>query len=170
MDEIAARRLAELAFRRHYRDIYGFLLRRTRDPHLAEDLAQSVFADASEALSEDVAPENLLRWLYAVAQRRLIDAGRQETFRRRRLPLLYESRAVDAERELYGAQLAQALERALGELEAATRKLVVLKLLKGWSFAEIGRELGISEDACKMRFSRAVTKLRRGLEEEGLWP
>lgn len=46
----------------------------------------------------------------------------------------------------------------------------MLKLLRGAKFAEVGERLGISSDAAKMRFVRALEALRSELEEEGLRP
>ncbi|MEU6785439.1 sigma factor [Nonomuraea angiospora] len=37
-------------YREHWPLVCGFLLRRTRDPHLAEDLAQETFIKATRAL------------------------------------------------------------------------------------------------------------------------
>ncbi|WP_354533961.1 MULTISPECIES: sigma factor [unclassified Nonomuraea] len=37
-------------YREHWPLVCGFLLRRTRDPHLAEDLAQETFVKATRAL------------------------------------------------------------------------------------------------------------------------
>jgi DNA-directed RNA polymerase specialized sigma24 family protein len=38
------------------------------------------------------------------------------------------------------------------------------------SFAAIGRELGLSEGACRMRFMRGLRDLREEFEKEGLEP
>jgi len=55
-------------------------------------------------------------------------------------------------------------------LPAGRREVVVLKLLRGLSFAEIGVELGLSEAAAKMRFMRALRQLRADLTERGIEP
>jgi DNA-directed RNA polymerase specialized sigma24 family protein len=48
--------------------------------------------------------------------------------------------------------------------------VIVLKLLRGLSFAEIGAEVGVSEAAAKMRFKRALEALREELIERGIEP
>jgi DNA-directed RNA polymerase specialized sigma24 family protein len=48
--------------------------------------------------------------------------------------------------------------------------VVVLKLLRGVSFAEAAELLGISEEAARMRFSRALRSVRTDLEQEGIDP
>ena len=61
----------------------GFLQRRTRDPHLAEDLAQETFIKATRALL-GWRGENPGAWLLAIARNVLIDHARRS---RRELPL-----------------------------------------------------------------------------------
>ena len=48
--------------------------------------------------------------------------------------------------------------------------MVVLKLLRGMTFAEIGAEVGLTEAAAKMRFRRALEALREELTERGIEP
>lgn len=46
----------------------------------------------------------------------------------------------------------------------------MLKLLRGASFAEIASTLGTTEEAARMRFSRALRSVRADLEKEGVEP
>lgn len=45
-----------------------------------------------------------------------------------------------------------------------------MRLLEGRSFAEIGDALGVTVEACRMRFMRALEQLRTDFEKEGLNP
>lgn len=159
--------VAERAFRRHYEHVYRYVRRRTHDHHRAEDLTQQVFADAVVGLGESSSPP--LAWLYTVAQRRFADEARRDTVARR-LSALRPVERETAESRDYGTDLAASLRSALDRLAAGQRDVVVLKLLRGATFAEIGEQLGISTEAAKMRFVRALEALRAELEEEGLRP
>lgn len=151
------------AYRRHGARVYRFLLRRTGDHHQAEELAQRVFADAAASLAK-ARPDSVLGWLYAVAQRRFVDE-----LRRRRLAAELPADPPRPAPELdYGPETARAIKRAIGRLDPPARQVVVMKLLEGRPFAEIGITLGVSEAAAKMRYSRAVRELRASLEAEGL--
>jgi len=150
--------LADDAFRRHYAEIYRFVRRRTGDHHDAEELTQQVFADAAASLRAD--GPSPLAWLYAVARRRFADAVR----RRARHPAAGPAPAAVE----YGPRVVEALRHAVERLPEAQREVVVLKLWRGAPFAEIARLLGISEEAARMRFSRGLMALRRGLTEEGI--
>lgn len=83
MDDAAAPTLES-----RYDEIFRFVRRQTRSDAEAEEITQSVFAQAAAALEreKDGAPRSLA-WLYTVAQRRLIDAARRRTTRGVVLPL-----------------------------------------------------------------------------------
>jgi DNA-directed RNA polymerase specialized sigma24 family protein len=55
-------------------------------------------------------------------------------------------------------------------LPSSQRDVVVLKLLRGASFAEIACAVGASEEAVRMRFSRALQSIRTELRKEGIEP
>lgn len=70
----------------------------------------------------------------------------------------------------YGGRVAGALDAALAELPGPQCSVIVLLLLKGCSFAEIGAQLGTTEEACRMRFMIALRQLQAEFEKEGLAP
>jgi RNA polymerase sigma-70 factor (ECF subfamily) len=158
---------AEDAYRAHRAQIYKFLLRKTGDPAEAEELTQRVFADAAAVLSRaDTTPSSLIGWLYAVADRRFVDELRRRS-RDERLVANMPARVGGSD---YGPAVAHAIKRAVAELPHDHRRLVVMKVLEGRPFAEIATLVGISEAACKMRFSRAIKRVRKSLEDEGFEP
>jgi RNA polymerase sigma-70 factor, ECF subfamily len=159
---------AEQAFRAHRRQIYSFLLRKTGDPSEAEELTQSVFAAATVALAmTDTTPRSLLGWLYAVADRRFIDEIRRRARDERFVAM---NPPMDAPVSEYGAAVASAIKRAVERLPDEQRRLVVMKVLEGRSFRELAERFGITEAACKMRFSRAIKLVQKSLEDEGYKP
>lgn len=156
--------------RRHYREIYRYVRRRSRSDSDAEDLTQDVFADAARALgnagSGDGPP---IAWLYAVARRRLIDrarrqARRHEVFGDTALELVVEPPSG------YGSEVSEALRSGIERLPQLQRQVVLLKLVRGRSFAEIASALDASEGACRMRFLRGLEQLRAFLEEKEVTP
>jgi RNA polymerase sigma factor (sigma-70 family) len=158
--------VVEGAFRRHYGHVYRYLNRRLRDPARAEELAQEVFAAAAADLPDDAeGGPPPLAWLYTVAKRRFADEARRRGRERRLVGLLTAGRPAE-----YGPRLSSDLREALERLPSGQRAVVVLKLLRGLSFAQIGHELGLSEAAAKMRFVRALRELRADLTERGIEP
>lgn len=160
---------AEEAFRRHYVDVFRYLRRRVPSEDEAEELAQVVFAEAARRLDRVAGDAPVLPWLYTIAQRRLADRARQLA-RGGSLAELEAGRVRVVDELEYSPYVAAALARALDRLPVGQRSVVVLKQLRGLSFAEIAAELGSTEAACKMRFARGLETVRAELEREGLAP
>jgi RNA polymerase sigma-70 factor, ECF subfamily len=57
----------------------------------------------------------------------------------------------------------EALDVALGGLPERHRAVIHLRIWEQCSFAQIGTSLGLSEDAARMLFSRALSKLRESM-------
>ena len=156
---------AEGAFRRHYGHVYGYFRRRVGDHGRAEELTQDVFAAAASSLpTERPGDPPVLVWLYAVARRRFADEARRHA-RERRLAGLLPTRSSSDYTPVAGA-----LREALAALPGGQSRVVLLKLVRGLTFAEIGVEVGLTEAAAKMRFVRALEQLRADLSERGIEP
>lgn len=155
---------------RHYAAIQAFIRRRSATPEEAEDLTQAVFADVVEALNSRSTPDySTLGLLYTVARRRLADRTRARKREERRL-FLIRQQPRPAESIAYPPDIVSAIGRALDSLPPTQRDVVILKLLRGLTLEEIADRLGMSVDACKMRFSRAMRAVRASLETEGVSP
>jgi RNA polymerase sigma-70 factor (ECF subfamily) len=142
----------EQAFVRYRADVYRFLLRRTRNHCDAEELTQEVFADATSALSRSEPPLSMRGWLYAVAERRLID----ELRRRKRASTFADAATRDL--GATGGDTLQALEDAVDRLPDLQRRVVVMRIGEGRTYREIAQALDCNEAACKMRLSRALRR------------
>lgn len=155
--------------RTQYREILRFVRRRTTagGPE-AEDVTQEAFVNAAEVLarSAESAPPTL-GWLYTVARRRLIDEARRKRIETVSLELVREGVSRDDE---YAGLVVDAFDAALATLPEAQRAVVVLRLLEGWGFAEIGARLDVKEETCRVRFKRGLEALRVEFEKEGLTP
>jgi RNA polymerase sigma factor (sigma-70 family) len=97
----------------------------------------------------------------------LIDEARRRRLETVPLDVVRETASAD---DGYGNLVADALDGALSRLTAPQRTVIVLRLLEGRSFAEIGARLGLTEPACRVRFMRALRQLRAEFEKEGLAP
>lgn len=163
--------LRESAFRRHYTQIYRYVRRRSATHEDAEDLAQMVFVEAAARLDQfKPGGTPVLAWLYTVAQRRLADAARRARLGGESLAELDADRLRVIDDAEYGPNVAAAIGRTIAELPERQRRVVIMKLLEGRSFAEIAARVGSTEAACKMRFARGLEALRERLEREGVSP
>jgi RNA polymerase sigma factor (sigma-70 family) len=150
---------------RHLPLVYSTAVRQAGgDEHLARDVAQLVFTDLARkasGLSEKVI---LAGWLH----RATIFAARQ-TLRANRRRRECEQQAVtmnapSSETENDWRQIRPLLDEALDRLSKTDRDALLLRFFEQQSFAQIGTNLGGSEEAARKRITRALEKLRTILQ------
>ncbi len=156
----------DAAYRRHSGSVRAFLLRQTGDRERAEDLTQEVFLRAASALEGLDPGSPTLALLYTVARRRFIDDLRA----RGRYPTesLEPSLHPAGPAPEYSGMQREAIAAGIAALPYDQRQVVVLKLLQGHSFRDVASMVDSTEDAVKMRFSRALGTLREFLREAGV--
>ncbi|HLZ55269.1 MAG TPA: sigma-70 family RNA polymerase sigma factor, partial [Verrucomicrobiae bacterium] len=150
--------------RQHLDLVYSAALRQVRSPQLAEEIAQSVFADlarnAGTMSGTGVPPaDSLTPWLYAVTRRTAIDVIRKESRRQLREQIAVQMNNMNATSADW-TQIAPLLDDAMAALDEADRSAVLLRYFENKSLREVGETLGASEDAAQKRVGRAVERLR----------
>jgi len=161
---------AEKAFsevvRRHTDFVYSIAKRRVLDITLAQETTQIVFIRLAKTPPKVGSEGQLLAWLHRTTVHVSIDLWRSETRRRAR-----EQKAVamqtDRTEEVAWNDLKPILDEALDELNEADREVIFLRFFEQKTMADLGRSFGVSEDAAKMRVSRALEKLRAQLGNLG---
>lgn len=166
---------SEVAFaalvQQHLSLVYHAALRRTNgDLHLAEDVAQTVFALlAREAITlQDHAV--LTGWLYVATRHAAANAMRSEQ-RRKARELEAHTMNEATTHEPSGtewARLRPEIDSVMDELAELDRNAVLLRFFENRPYAEIGASFRISEDAARMRVDRALEKLRSLLARRGI--
>lgn len=112
-------------------------------------------------------------WIYGIARnqlRRYYEKERVDARARRRLGLptdSYVSAFDDAEARVDAANAGSALDTALGSLSEIDRQAVELRVVDEFSYREVGRVLGCSEVAARIRVMRVLQRLSRLLESSG---
>jgi RNA polymerase sigma factor (sigma-70 family) len=170
-----AKNRSEAAFaelvRLHLDWVYSVALRHVGDPHLAEDVVQSVFVLlASKA--RDLGPGTLLGgWLFRTTRHVAAHARRAEQRRKIReataCTMSLDTASPDTD-EVFWQQLAPHLDQAVAALSEADRSAVLLRFYEKMPLCQVGEKLGVSEEAAKKRVTRAVDKLREFLDRRGV--
>lgn len=146
-------------FARHRAPLYGYLLRMTRRPEVADELFQDAFLSVHRARATWSSADGTFRsWLYRIATNALRDGNRRAARRPEVLGEELEIAGRDAPAERLG------LERALGELPDNLRDAFLLGAVQGFDHNEIAAALDITPDNARARVSRARTRLRELLE------
>jgi RNA polymerase sigma factor (sigma-70 family) len=165
------RQHAEDAFaeivRRHLDLVFSAALRQLRSPQLAEEVAQSTFADLARQ-AHRLAPDTILTaWLYQVTRRTAIDVVRREARRQIREQVACELNAMNATASDW-THIEPLLDEAMQALEDTDRAAVLLRYFENKSLREVGQILCTSEDAARKRVSRAVERLREFFAKRGI--
>ena len=149
-------------FRRWAPRVHGFFVRALGERSAADDLLQATFLNVHRARRAFRPAQALRAWLFGIAAHALQDEFR----RRRRAPLATGEAAEEPAEEpvpLEASHRARAVRRALERLPESQRAVLYLHRFEQMTFAEIGRVLGTSEGAVKLRAFRAYARLRREL-------
>jgi RNA polymerase sigma-70 factor (ECF subfamily) len=160
--------LAE-CYRRHGGPMYRLAQRLLGDDRLAEEAVQEVFLhfwQRPEAYDAD--RSSLRSWLLMKVHGRSVDALRAESARRSREDLDAIGSApvaYDLEREVWDAEVAQRVQRALTTLPDPERRAITLAYFGGHSYREVARLLGRPEGTVKSHIRTGLTALRRQLSD-----
>jgi len=154
---------------RHVNLVYFAALRRVGgDAHLADDVAQKVFADlARKALSLKNRPV-LAGWLYTSTRFAAAQAVRTEQRRRTYEQEAHTMHEILATPEPDWDRLRPMIDEAMDELNDREREAVLLRFFENRPLAEVGEKFSLSPDAARMRVDRALEKLRGLLAKRGI--
>jgi len=160
-------------YQRESEGLLVFFTRRTFDPETALDLTAETFAQAYVGWRRlrGRSPEERQAWLYTIARRQLsryLRRGRVEREALLRLgiqmPVVHEDDLRLIERRAELSELRRALGEELERLSAEQRRALELRVVQERPYAEVAREMGISEPAARARVSRGLRTLGRALD------
>jgi len=159
---------AELV-RRHVDFAYSAALRMVCDPHLTEDVTQSVFLALAKNAAQLTDRPVLSGWLHRTAQNIAAQTVRTDVRRRaREQEAAAMNDLLSAEPEVVWENIAPHLDAALGGLSEPDRDALLLRYFERKSAREMAEILGTSEDAAQKRVSRAIERLRDCFAKRGL--
>jgi RNA polymerase sigma-70 factor (ECF subfamily) len=150
-----------------------FFMRRTFDVDAARDLTAETFAQAfqSRRRFRGTTDEEVHAWLYGIARRQLSRYVRKGTVERRgierlgiRIPTVSDD---DHERIVELAGLAEVRGRvsaAFSDLSSDDRDILRLRVLDERPYREVAETLGVSEQAARVRVSRALRRLANSVD------
>jgi RNA polymerase sigma factor (sigma-70 family) len=144
---------------RHLGLVYSAALRQVRSPHLAEEVAQTVFTNLARNAAKLTPDTNLTAWLYRVTRHAAIDVIRTEARRQAREQLSLQMSATNDSPDEW-SHIEPLLDEAVDSLDEPDRTAILLRYFENKSLQEVGAALGASEDAAQKRVSRAVEQLR----------
>ena len=151
----------QTVYQRHAQTVYKFLLAKTRDPHLAEELTQETFYQAVKSVDRFDGTCKVSVWLCQIAKHLWYQQLRKQ---KREVPTedLPQSPGPSAEEGLLEREGQLDLLRLVHNLPEPAREVVYLRAFGGLSFREIGDVMGKTETWARVTFYRSKEKLRNG--------
>lgn len=165
-------------FNRYWQRVVAYVGRLVSPSSPGEDLAQEVFVRMARYRHSYAPGRAFAPWLFQIARNLVLSSHRRGPERQIAIEDLasgldtpYELPDTGAELPgdaLVGAEARQIAARALASLEPELREVITLRLHEGWTFVELSRLLGITEDGARKRFLAGLAKLRADLSRHGL--
>jgi RNA polymerase sigma-70 factor, ECF subfamily len=157
--------------RRWERKVYTYVAHLTSDNEDAFDICQEAFVAAYRNLGRLRDPEKFPQWLFRIAHnaayshlRRNEDRKQDLDFEETSLSLLAPSAQPSKSSQLHGPEMRMFVEKALALLPVEQREAIVLKVYKGFKFAEIGEIQGCPESTAKTRVYTGFEQLKKLLQ------
>jgi len=148
--------------RAHQSMVFSLALRFLRNRATAEELAQEVFLELFQNLSQMKSPEHMLFWLRRVATNRCIDWTRRKNTRME--TALDEANEMSVGPTDSDPALSGALQRMVAALPEKPRLVVILRYQEEMEPTEIAEVLGMPVTTVKSHLRRSLASLRERLE------
>ncbi len=137
-----------------------------RDPARTEEAVAEAYLHAWRDLGKLRQPERFIAWLYRIAHRRALAEVQRPRLEQLEAAghLIDERRDASPEESVLASTTAAAVRDVLLGLPDVHREVLVLRHMGELSHREIAQQLGKSEDAVRMAYSRASKALRAEIE------
>ena len=168
----------DLLVEKYYKKIYNLAYRFVGDREEANDLAQEIFTAAYKNLKKFRGDAKFSTWLFQIAsnrgknkfkylkcsgyfaKRRQIDEEDRDS-----LWSGIRDHSTNPETLLAGKQIQRIVQKAIDELEADHKEIVILRDIEGFSYEEIAQILNIAEGTAKSRLHRARMVVKEKLKK-----
>jgi RNA polymerase sigma-70 factor (ECF subfamily) len=147
---------------RYQRSMYALAYRLTHDHRDAADIVQATFLQAYTHLAQFRGEASFVSWLRQIVlnECRALRRGRPA---QREVPL---DETADAYADTTPSGWRHTLASLVTRLPPRQRHVLILRIHEDLPFKEIARLEGITENAAKVNYHHAVTRLRKWLEDK----
>ncbi len=175
----------EVLYQRHYKPVFLFILRMIQNRDMAEDLIQETFMRVYNNRESWQPRSKFTSWLYRIARNICIDEkrrywnrlvhmdsqlgprngnGQSNTLGDTSILDRVEDTSADAHTLFINKLDEELIKKAINQLSAEQREVIILNKYQGMSYIEISEILGATPESIKQRTYRAHLKLRQILK------
>lgn len=166
------REAASELIQRHYKDVYTYVFRQTKNEELSKDLTQDIFIAVLKSIrSFEGSRASFKTWVYKIASNKIIDYYRSKHYK---YSNLFEeidnydfASKYNLQEEFELKEDAAEVIEIVNELDFNLQQIFRLKVFAGLTFKDIGKLLEISESTAKTRYYSTVKKIQKALEVKG---
>lgn len=158
----------ETLYRRYVERVWRYGWFRTRSREAAAEIVQETFLRVARSIGSFEGRSAFGTWLFAITRRVAIEHGRRERRDRETIhgpTILRLVPAVETPDSLEAEDARDAVRRAMADLPAAQRDVVVLCEFSGLNMCEAAEALGWGESRVKVTLHRARRRLRETLSD-----
>lgn len=156
-------------YQQYAKSVYRFLLSKTLNEDVAEELTQETFYQAIRSIDRFDGSCKLSTWLFGIAKNQLFNYRRKNPVMRDVVEYAEELAGCDSVDEKVMASFEKVeLVRLLHNCKEPYREVLYQRIFGNLSFREIGEVLGKSENWARVTYYRGKEQLRKGMvENEG---
>lgn len=161
MDQDTAKAQFLAIYDRHADEIFRFCLLKVSNKERAEDITQDTFAKYWQALRTGDAIRNDRAFLYTLARNLVIDWYRKK--KESSLDVLQDEGidfAGEGKEDVEQAAEMNEVFAVINNLDDASRDVIILRYVEGWSPQEIASFNKESANAVSVRLNRAIKKVQ----------
>ena len=152
----------EEIYKKHFRDVYRYILSLTHDEHVAEEITQETFFKALRSIEQFDGRCQLYVWLCQIAK---------NTYFTRRKRSIKEKTLVEEdfqddsiEEKVLSKETFFEVHKVLHKLDEPYKEVFSLRVFGELSFRQIGELFGKTESWARVTYHRAKIKIKEGLQ------
>jgi RNA polymerase sigma factor (sigma-70 family) len=148
----------EQIYKKHAKTVYGFLMTKTQNPDLAEELTQETFYQAVKNIDKYKGKSNVSTWLCGIAKNLWFEYLRKHKMQDN-LEEAKEVAVKSAEMEVFETWDNLHVLKILHNLEEPMREVLYLRLIGNLTFAQIGEIMEKSENWARVTYFRGKERI-----------
>lgn len=145
----------EEIYEMYSRKVFLFLVSKTNDEHLAEELTQETFFQAVQCINQFEGKSSILTWLCGIANNVWL-----KYIRKHKVELsIDEGLEIEDKQDIHVQWEQKEILKLIHKMNEPVREVMYLRLVSNLSFAEIGEIIGKTETWTRVTFFRGKQKI-----------
>jgi RNA polymerase sigma factor (sigma-70 family) len=154
----------ELLYRLYSKDLYNFILSICKDKNLSDDILQTTFVEAIKSIEGYKGQSSVKTWLFSIAKHQCY-----QHLKKNKIYVNIDDYNPISEDSVIDTTItnirSQNIMKHINDLDEPNRSILILRIIGEYSFLEIGKLIGKSENYCRVTFYRLKNKIRKEFEE-----